>query len=195
MKTDRTTKTIVVMNQKGGVGKTFISDELCFMCETLNLPYDFYDMDGQGGCIHSPQRVKDPAIQIIDTPGALTANMNKWIETADLVIIPTLMTRACIPSLETMIEIMRPWQEKGKQQLIILNQWDRFTACANFEEWFFQKYPHANTVTLSESEVVKQAAANSQSVTKYNKYSKSAVEMQAFWKIVLNLLIGEGWDK
>ena len=38
-------KTILVVNQKGGTGKTTICDELAFACERAGIVYDFYDLD------------------------------------------------------------------------------------------------------------------------------------------------------
>ena len=183
------TKTILITNQKGGVGKTFIADELCFMCEEAALPYTFRDMDGQGGCIHEPKEEKDPALIIIDTPGALTEGLQEAIRDADLIIIPTLMTTACIPALETMLEIVKPWKMMGKDVLVVLNQWNRYTACADFEEWFFNNYPREKTITLSDSEVIRQATSFGISVTQHKKHSKSAVEMRVFREVIMDMLL------
>ena len=42
-------KNILIINRKGGVGKTLVSDELAFALDAKNVPYCFYDLDGQGG--------------------------------------------------------------------------------------------------------------------------------------------------
>lgn len=182
------TKTILVTNQKDGVGKTWIADELCFMCENSDMPYTFRDYDMQGGSNHQPVESDDPALVIIDTPGALQENLNSWIKAADLIIVPTLMTKVCIEPLERMLEILKHWQRMGKEVVVVLNQWNRFTACADFEEWYFSKYPEQKTITLSESDIVRQAINAGKSVVNYRKYSKSASEMMVFYEYIMNLL-------
>ena len=38
-------KNILVINRKGGCGKTLISDEIAFAFDRMNIPYNFYDLD------------------------------------------------------------------------------------------------------------------------------------------------------
>ena len=41
-------KTILVCNQKGGVGKSLCADEIAFSFERSGIPVSFYDLDTQG---------------------------------------------------------------------------------------------------------------------------------------------------
>ena len=44
-------KTVLVCNQKGGVGKTLIADELAFALERDKIRFNFYDLDTcEDGC-------------------------------------------------------------------------------------------------------------------------------------------------
>ena len=185
------TKTILICNQKGGVGKTWLADELCFMCEKSGIPYSFRNYDPQGGANHQAQEVDNPGLIIIDTPGVLTAGLNDLIRDADLILIPTLLAKPCIAPLERMLEIMQPWQQRGKEVIVVHNQWDRFTSTADFEDWFFEKYANQKTITLSSSEVVKQAIERGVSVVDYRKHSKSALEMMAFYNYIMETLYGK----
>ena len=45
-------KTILVCNQKGGVGKSLCADEIAFSFERSGIPVSFYDLDTQGGTLH-----------------------------------------------------------------------------------------------------------------------------------------------
>ena len=95
--------TILICNQKGGVGKTLIADELAFAFEWDNIPYSFFDLDNQGSAMHKTIDNPDAKVQIVDTPGALQENIIKWIEAADIIIVPTLMSNRDIAPLERMI--------------------------------------------------------------------------------------------
>ena len=64
-------KNIVVCNQKGGVGKSLVADELAFSLERSKLSTSFYDLDGQGGTLHETKEVESAETSVVDTPGAL----------------------------------------------------------------------------------------------------------------------------
>ena len=73
-------KTVLICNQKGGVGKTLIADELAFALERDAIPFNFYDLDAQGSAIHQTTENPDAVVSIVDTAGALQSNLAKWIE-------------------------------------------------------------------------------------------------------------------
>ena len=56
-------KRILICNQKGGVGKTLISDELAFMFEADQIKFSFYDLDQQGGTLHETHEEPDAAVK------------------------------------------------------------------------------------------------------------------------------------
>ena len=79
-------KNILIINRKGGVGKTLVADELAFALDAKNVPYCFYDLDGQGGTLHEPVEMDNADVSIIDTPGSLQGEMGEWVKDADVVI-------------------------------------------------------------------------------------------------------------
>lgn len=159
-------KNILVCNQKGGVGKTTIADEIAFAFDRDSIPYNFYDLDNQGGAIHQEIEKDNAQVSIIDTPGSLQKDLVQWMKEADIIIIPTRMTSKDIPPLETMINLVK---SKGINTPVIyvLNGWNRYKATAEFEEWFFDTYPNEKTISIPQSESFTQAGLNNQSVCDY----------------------------
>lgn len=170
-------KTILVCNQKGGVGKTLIADEIAFSFDRTATPYNFYDLDGQGGSIHNKIENNNAEVTIVDTPGALQKNMIDWMREADIIIIPTKMTTRDIPPLETMIDLIKKNNIKAPV-IYVLNCWNSYKASADFEEWFTEKYPNEKCMMIPQSEIFTQAAAEGVSVIEYKKNSKPAEKIR-----------------
>ena len=100
------TSYILIANQKGGVGKTTIADELAFSLERRGFKVAFQNLDNQGGCIHSSTFVgQDDQFVIVDTPGAANSDFRKWCEMADLVIIPSKPSMQDYPAFNQTLTI------------------------------------------------------------------------------------------
>lgn len=82
-------KTILVCNQKGGVGKSLVADEIAFSFERSGIPVSFYDLDTQGGTLHTTHEADGAQVAVVDTPGALQEGLADWLKEADVVVIPT----------------------------------------------------------------------------------------------------------
>ena len=74
-------KTILVCNQKGGVGKSLVADEIAFSFERSGIPTSFYDLDAQGGTLHKTREVDGAEVAVVDTPGALQEALSEWLAT------------------------------------------------------------------------------------------------------------------
>jgi chromosome partitioning protein len=159
-------KTVLICNQKGGVGKTLIADELAFALERDKIPYSFFDLDDQGSAIHTTNEVSDAEIQVVDTAGALQANLVKWIEEADFIIVPTMMSNRDAAPLERMIQILEPFK-KTKPTLYVFNRWNRFNITKDFINWFNSKYPDLKTAILSDTTAFNQAGACGMSIEEF----------------------------
>jgi chromosome partitioning protein len=151
-------KTVLICNQKGGVGKTLIANELAFAFERDKVHYNFFDLDGQGSSIIKSHEDPEACVQVIDTPGALQPELKSYIKDADFIIVPTMLSRLDMKPLERMIEILLPYKDE-KPILFVFNRWDRFNATKDFIAWFNKKYPELKTTILCDSTVFKKACS------------------------------------
>lgn len=183
------TKTILICNQKGGVGKTLVADELAFAFDRDGIPYNLYDLDQQGGSIHQEVRNDKALVNIVDTPGALQKDLIEWMRDADLIIIPTKMTPRDLQPFLTMIELM----EHNKIQapvFYVFNEWNRYRATAEFEEWFKEAYPMSIYYRIPKSEGFTQAALEGKSIVEHKEYKNSfpAIQIKELVKAVEYIL-------
>jgi chromosome partitioning protein len=157
-------KTILVCNQKGGVGKSTIVDELAFSLDRTGTPYNLFDLDGQGGLIH--EAVENPVAEVtlIDTPGALRVNMRDWIGMADVIIIPTLPSSRDLIPLQTMLDLVK---DSAAKVYIVINEYSpAYVASKAFNSWL-ETECELPVVCIPRSEVVLQAGMAGQSVVDY----------------------------
>lgn len=94
-------KTILVCNQKGGVGKSLVADEIAFSFERSGIPVSFYDLDTQGGTLHKTHE-------------------------ADVVVIPTRTTSR---DIEPLMRMRKTVFKNGYAKIVyVMNGWNRFKA-------------------------------------------------------------------
>ena len=147
-------KTILVANSKGGVGKTTIASELGYAARNSGLKFDYFDLDRQGGSSFEDQQDPDSTVAIVDTPGALTEDLGKYIQASDLIIVPTRMSYRDQQPLELMIKTIR---DAGIPAIYLLSQWNRYRVCADFLSWFKGAYPDEAVLAIPQSEMFPQA--------------------------------------
>lgn len=179
-------KTIAFINQKGGVGKSVLCDELCFEFDRLELPYNLYDLDGQGGLIHEQENNTDSAeYWIVDTPGQLTEQVIETVKTADIIIVPTRASIKEIEPLQRTLDIIRDTKKKKAVVIMVLNGWNQYTTYTQFEDWLTREYPQFDKmVTLPQSEPLAQAESNRVSVIDYKPRNKASEQLKKLWSIV-----------
>lgn len=158
-------KTILCANQKGGVGKSMIADEIAFSLDRDKIPYNFYDLDGQGGTIHETSEADGALVSVVDTPGALLDQTSDWIRASDVVIVPTRPTSRDIPPLMRMIEMVNNSRKPGSEVFYVVNCMNRFRACDDFIDWVTEAIGiHCQFALIPQSEAFVQAAAAGVSV-------------------------------
>lgn len=154
-------KTVLIANSKGGVGKTTIASELAFAADNSGLVFDYYDLDRQGGSSFEDRQDPGSTLAIVDTPGALTEDLVKYLRASDLVIVPTRMSYRDQQPLEDMIGTVR---SVGTPAIYVLSQWNRYRVCADFLEWFKGAYPNETLIAFPQSELIPQAGLAGRSV-------------------------------
>lgn len=179
-------KVIAFINQKGGVGKSVLADELCFEFDRLALPYNLYDLDGQGGLIHTESDNTDNAdYYVVDTPGQLTENVLETIKTADIIIVPTRASIKEIEPLQRTLDIIKNSKKKKAVVIMVLNGWNQYTTYNQFEDWLHREYPQFDKmITLPQSEVLAQAESNQISIIDYKPRNKASEQIKKLWSVV-----------
>ena len=80
---------ILLVNQKGGVGKTTFADEIAWGLERRGHKVGFGNLDPQGGANHEKGLLDDEdAVNVVDTPGFLSDDTAEYAKNADIAIIP-----------------------------------------------------------------------------------------------------------
>lgn len=165
-------KNILIVNQKGGVGKSTLADLLVWEFEKSEIPCSFYDLDGQGGVVHETFENLKAKVAIIDTPGALQKDMRAWIKEADMIIVPTKATMMDVRPLQRMMELVK---DAECPVLFVEMMWNRFTTAASFEKWLQEeKDGKYQILRIPQSEQFTQAAAVGCSVIDYASRSSAA---------------------
>ena len=182
-------KKVLLLNFKGGVGKTLIADELLFKLEKDKIPTAYVNKDPQRSSIHDPFEDEDAIIKIIDTMGHVTEDFTDMIKEADFVIVPTNMGPADIKPLETMIQMLAKYESK-KPILYVFNQWNRFSFAKEFITYFNTAYPHIKTAILAQTESFKNAGKFGMSLEDYQPSNSACKQIDYVYnsmKYELNL--------
>lgn len=81
-------KTIAVVCEKGGTGKSVIAAELYESYVRQGLRTSLYSLDGQYSDSPRSKKVDDAEVAVVDTPGVLTDNLTDIVKGADVVVVP-----------------------------------------------------------------------------------------------------------
>lgn len=174
-------KTVVFVSEKGGVGKTRLSDELYYYYTRQNVPVSLYSFDGQYKNRNNDKKVDNQEVAVVDTPGRIMDDKTiQTIQGADVVVIPVRPTGGNIESFTRTVSLVK--KNTNCPIIVAVNGVNRFTASVSFMEWL-QKYrqkEHLDTVlTIPQSEAIVQAENYSCSVNEINKYSPATQAVNA----------------
>lgn len=172
-------KTVLIANQKGGVGKSLIADELAFHFERDGIPISFFDLDNQGGTIHETQDADNAQVAIVDTPGALTEHLRDYINESDLIICPTRPSSRDIEPLERILEITKSC---NKPAYVVINASDRFTPSRDFELWFAENHADTPYDKLPNTVQFIKAAAAGKSIIEIDRKCAGALAIEKIYR-------------
>ena len=166
-------KTIVFTSEKGGVGKTRLSDELYYYYTRQNVPTSLYSFDGQYKNRNNDKKVDNPEVAVVDTPGRIMDDKTiQTVQGADVVVIPVRPTGGNIESFTRTVSLVK--ENTNCPIVIAVNGVNRFTASVSFMEWlqkYRQKEKLDTVLTIPQSEVLVQAENWRCSVNEINRHS------------------------
>ena len=160
-------KTVLVLNQKGGVGKTTICEEIAASLQRTNTPFCFYNLDPQGGCCIEQREDEDAVVAVVDTPGALSDQTAQWVQNADVLVVPVRASGKDIPAFNRMLDVIDANKKKDAKVIVVVNQWTRYTASRDFYEYLIGQGKDFVVTRLPQSELFQKASAAGKPLTDF----------------------------
>lgn len=176
-------KTIALVCEKGGTGKTTLARELYEGSRRKGYKTSLYMLDGQ----YEDGNIIDPEaeIAIADTAGILSSNIKDVIKGSDLIIIPTRPTpNDAEPFLRT-IDLIE--QITDAPVLVVVNGFNRYKMATEYYKWLEEKKLSKHLVTIPQSEQIVKAQPNESAIT-YGKKTTAGIAVQHFVDTVFDLI-------
>lgn len=178
-------KTIAVVCEKGGTGKSVIASELYESYVRQGLRASLYSLDGQYADAARSKKAEDAEVAVVDTPGVLTDNLKDIVSGADVVVVPVRPTPNDIEPFTRTVSIVA--KNTKAPVVIVVNGWNRFCMCASFMEWLAKKPWARNVVKVPQSEAIVQAQGMRKSVVDVDGRGAAASAVLAMCRKVSHL--------
>ena len=185
-------KTIAVVCEKGGTGKSVIAAELYESYVRQGLRTSLYSLDGQYSDSPRSKKVDDAEVAVVDTPGVLTESLKDIVSGADVVVIPVRPTPNDIEPFTRTVSIVS--KSTNAPLVIVVNGTNRFRMCASFMAWLEKKPWAKNVVKVPQSEAIVQAQGMQKSVVNVDRYGAVAEAVRTMCRKV-SVLAGLPFEK
>ena len=171
-------KTILLVNQKGGVGKTTFADEIAWGLERRGHKVGFGNLDPQGGANHKQSILDDDdAVNVIDTPGFLSDDTAEAAKNADIALIPVQPGTLGLKPMKRTIKIVTEANPDLSVGIIVNNFASNQTVDRQFLELLeADDLPVLGTVPTAT--VFKQGSALGKPVCEIQKNGKAATAIE-----------------
>ncbi len=167
-------KNVLVLNQKGGVGKTTVCEEMVASLMRTETPFCFYNLDPQGGCCYEQHEDDNAEVVVVDTPGVFSDQTVEWVRNADVLVVPVKASGKDLPVFRRMIDLIFANKKKDAKVIVVINQWTRYRASRDFYEWLLDYGKDFIVTKLPQSELFQQASSCGVALTEYAPKSNVA---------------------
>lgn len=125
---------VTMLNEKGGVGKSTLADELYSSFERTGVPVALMSTDAQYG---DAQRGDPDAadVVIVDTPGTLPDNLAEMVQASDVVIVPTRPTVRNVEPTCRVISLVHEADPDAEIVVVMVGTTTRGVAGLRFAGW------------------------------------------------------------
>ena len=199
-------RTLVVANQKGGVGKTTLAGHLGVIAEhSKNGPVALIDTDPQASLSSwwNEREAETPIfasvsiaqlaehlkelercgvkLAIIDTPPAVTKTIRVVLAVADLVLIPTRPSPHDLRAVASTVEMV---EKAGKPMIFIINGAAARARITGEAAVALSQYGTVAPVTIYQCTDFAASMIDGRTVHEIDPKSKSSIEIIELWKYV-----------
>lgn len=167
-------KNVLVLNQKGGTGKTQISVEIARSLQRTGIPSALANLDAQGAVL-DPYKDDGAKITVVDTAGVLKEKLATYVQNSDILVVPCRSSRQDTQPLFRTLRIIRENRKPDSSLFIVLNCYHaRYKSSNDFLHQLQKLDLGAEILTLPESQLFVQAAALQKSILDYRPKSEPA---------------------